>query len=175
MDEDTCMVDVSKFFLSFTQSESCGKCPPCRIGTSQMLEILEKITSGKGQHGDIERLEELGNKIVKGSLCGLGNSAPNPVLTTLRYFREEYEEHIYNTYCRAKVCSGLGVFSIDYDECFLCGLCKEACAFGAVRETRKRFYIDKDYCEKCLACYTACPINAVKIGKERHSVKQDVS
>lgn len=174
MDEDTCMVDISKFFLSFTQSESCGKCPPCRIGTSQMLEILERITSGSGQHGDIERLEDLGKKIVKGSLCGLGNSAPNPVLTTIRYFREEYEEHIYNRYCRAKACKGLGVFSIDYDECFLCGLCKDACSFGAVRETRKRFFIDNDYCEKCLACYTACPIDAVKIGKEKHPVKQDV-
>jgi len=174
MDEDTCMVDISKFFLSFTQSESCGKCPPCRIGTSQMLEILERITSGRGEHGDIERLEDLAKKIVKGSLCGLGNSAPNPVLTTIKYFREEYEEHIYNKYCRAKACSGLGVFSIDYDECFLCGLCKEACAFGAVRETRKRFFIDNDYCEKCLACYTACPINAVKIGKEKDPAKQDV-
>lgn len=167
MDEDTCMIDISKFFLSFTQSESCGKCPPCRIGTYQMLQILEKITSGQGEHGDIEKLEELGEKIVKGSLCGLGNSAPNPVLTTIKYFREEYEEHIYDKYCRAKACSGLGMFRIDHDECFLCGLCKEACAFGAVRETRKKFFIDEDYCTKCKACYTACPINAVKIEKPK--------
>jgi len=167
LDEDTCMVDVAKFFLSFTQSESCGKCPPCRIGTYQMLEILKRITSGRGVHGDIERLEELGRKIVKGSLCGLGNSAPNPVLTTIKYFREEYEEHIYNKFCRAKQCSGLGLYSIDHDECFLCGLCKKACAFGAVKELRNRYFIDQDYCQKCKACYTACPIGAVKIEKQK--------
>ncbi len=167
MDEDTCMVDISKFFLSFTQSESCGKCPPCRIGTSQMLEILEKITAGNGEHGDIERLEDLGKKIVKGSLCGLGNSAPNPVLTTIKYFREEYEEHIYDKYCRANACNGLGVYSIDNEECFLCGLCKEACAFGAVKELKRTFYIDQDYCTKCNACFTACPISAVKVGKQK--------
>ncbi|RJQ45481.1 MAG: NADH-quinone oxidoreductase subunit NuoF [Nitrospiraceae bacterium] len=167
MDEETCMVDVAKFFLSFTQSESCGKCPPCRIGTYQMLEILKKITTGKGEQGDIERLEELGKRIVKGSLCGLGNSAPNPVLTTIKYFREEYEEHINDKYCRSKVCSGLGMYTIDHDECFLCGLCKQACAFNAVKETRKKFYIDQDYCTKCKACFTACPIGAVKISKQK--------
>jgi len=165
MDEDTCMVDVARFFLSFTQSESCGKCPPCRIGTYQMLEILNRITSGRGEHGDIERLEDLGRKIIKGSLCGLGNSAPNPVLTTIKYFREEYEEHIYDKYCRAKVCSGLGLFRIEHEECFLCGLCKQACAFGAVKETRHSFFIDQDYCTKCKACYLACPIGAVKVEK----------
>ncbi|UCD35720.1 MAG: 4Fe-4S binding protein, partial [Nitrospiraceae bacterium] len=167
MDEDTCMVDVAKFFLSFTQSESCGKCPPCRIGTYQMLQILERITSGKGQDGDIERLEDLGNRIVAGSLCGLGNSAPNPVLTTIRYFREEYEEHIHDRYCRAKACSGLGLFRIDNENCILCGLCKQACAFGAVRELRKKFFIDQDYCTKCKACYTVCPTDAVKIEKHK--------
>ncbi|MBI4844148.1 MAG: NADH-quinone oxidoreductase subunit NuoF [Nitrospirae bacterium] len=167
LDEDTCMVDVAKFFLSFTQSESCGKCPPCRIGTYHMLEILKKITSGKGEESDIERLETLGKQIIKGSLCGLGNSAPNPVLTTLKYFREEYEEHIHDKYCRAKVCSGLGTYTINHEECFLCGLCKEACAFGAVKELRNRYYIDQDYCTKCKACYTACPIKAVKIEKQK--------
>jgi len=171
MDEDNCMVDVAKFFLSFTQSESCGKCPPCRIGTYQMLEILKKITSGKGEEGDIERLEELGKRIVKGSLCGLGTSAPNPVLTTIRYFREEYEEHIRDKFCRAKACSGLGMYRIEHEECFLCGLCKEACAFGAVKELRKKFYIDQDYCTKCKACYTACPIGAVKIEKQKRQKK----
>ncbi len=171
MDEDNCMVDVAKFFLSFTQSESCGKCPPCRIGTYQMLEILKKITSGKGEEGDIERLEELGKRIVKGSLCGLGTSAPNPVLTTIRYFREEYEEHIRDKFCRAKACSGLGMYRIENEECFLCGLCKEACAFGAVKELRKKFYIDQDYCTKCKACYTACPIGAVKIEKQKRQKK----
>lgn len=167
MDEDTCMVDVAKFFLSFTQSESCGKCPPCRIGTSAMLDILEKITTGQGQHGDIEKLEELGRNIIAGALCGLGNSAPNPVLTTIKYFREEYEEHIYDKYCRAKACSGLGKFRIEHEECILCGLCVEACAFDAVRETRKSFYVDQDYCQKCKACYTVCPTQAVKVEKHK--------
>jgi NADH-quinone oxidoreductase subunit F/NADP-reducing hydrogenase subunit HndC len=171
MDEETCMVDVAKFFLSFTQSESCGKCPPCRIGTYQMLQVLEKITSGNGEHGDIEKLEELGKKIVKGSLCGLGNSAPNPVLTTIKYFREEYEEHIYDKYCRAKACSGLGLFRIDNENCILCGLCKQACAFGAVRETRNNFFIDQDYCTKCKACYAVCPTEAVKVEKHRRQKK----
>lgn len=171
MDEETCMVDVAKFFLSFTQSESCGKCPPCRIGTYQMLQILERITTGQGQDGDIERLEELGNNIVAGSLCGLGNSAPNPVLTTIKYFREEYEEHIYNKYCRAKACSGLGLFRIDDENCILCGLCKEACAFGAVRETKNTFFVDQDYCTKCKACYSVCPTEAVKVEKHRRQKK----
>ncbi len=168
MDEDNCIVEVAKFFLSFTQSESCGKCPPCRIGTYQMFEILKRITSGEGREGDIERLEELGKKVVAGSLCGLGSSAPNPVLTTIKYFREEYEEHIRNKYCRAKVCSGLGMFRIENEECFLCGLCKQACAFGAVKELRNKFFIDQDYCTKCKACYLACPIDAVKVEKQKH-------
>ncbi len=167
MDEDTCMVDVAKFFLSFTQSESCGKCPPCRIGTFQMLVILKRITSGQGREGDIELLNDLGRKVVEGSLCGLGSSAPNPVLTTIKYFRDEYEEHIKDKYCRAKVCSGLGVFTIEHSECFLCGLCKQACAFNAVKETSRSFFIDEDYCTKCKACYIACPIGAVKIEKQR--------
>ena len=175
MDEDNCMVDVAKYFLSFCQSESCGKCPPCRVGTYQMLQILERITSGKGEAGDIERLEEIGNLIKEGALCGLGNSAPNPVLTTIRYFREEYEEHIHDKYCSAKVCSGLGVYRIDHDECFLCGLCKEACAFDAVKDNRDSFFIDQDYCTKCKACFNACPIGAVKIDKQkRRTVKQEV-
>ncbi|MBM4145701.1 MAG: CBS domain-containing protein [Nitrospira sp.] len=162
MDEDNCMVDIAKFFLSFTQAESCGKCPPCRIGTYRMLQILEKITSGNGEEGDIERLERLGKLVQTGSLCGLGQSAPNPVLTTIKYFREEYEEHIYDKYCRAKVCN-LGIFIINHEECILCGLCKQACAFDAVKETRRSFFIDRDYCTHCKACYNVCPVNAVKI------------
>jgi len=173
MDEETCMVDVAKFFLSFCQSESCGKCPPCRIGTAAMLDILEKITSGKGEHGDIEKLEELGENIIAGALCGLGNSAPNPVLTTIKYFREEYEEHIYDKFCRAKACSGLGKFRIENPECILCGLCVKACAFGAIRETRKSFYIDQDYCTRCKACVSVCPTEAVKVEKhKRQEVKK---
>ncbi len=175
MDEDNCMVDVAKYFLSFCQSESCGKCPPCRIGTYQMLQILERITSGKGESGDIERLEEIGKNIKDGALCGLGNSAPNPVLTTIKYFRQEYEEHIHDKYCRSKACSGLGVYRIDHDECFLCGLCQEACAFDAVKDTRDSYFIDQDYCTKCKACFSACPIGAVKIEKQkRRTVPQEV-
>jgi len=167
MDEDNCMVDIAKFFLSFTQAESCGKCPPCRVGTYQMLQILEKITSGNGEVGDIERLERLGKLVKAGSLCGLGQSAPNPVLTTIKYFRDEYEEHVRDRYCRAKVCN-LGTFIIEQEECILCGLCKQACAFGAVKEMRRSFFVDQDRCKKCKACYLACPVGAVKIKKERH-------
>ena len=175
MDEDNCMVDVAKYFLSFCQSESCGKCPPCRIGTYQMLQILERITSGKGQDGDIEELEKIGKLIKAGALCGLGNSAPNPVLTTIKYFRKEYEEHIHDKYCSAKACSGLGVFRIEHEECFLCGLCKEACAFDAVKSTKDSFFIDQDYCTKCKACYNACPIGAVKVEKQKkRDAKQEV-
>jgi NADH:ubiquinone oxidoreductase subunit F (NADH-binding)/CBS domain-containing protein/(2Fe-2S) ferredoxin/Pyruvate/2-oxoacid:ferredoxin oxidoreductase delta subunit len=174
MDEDNCMVDIAKFFLSFTQAESCGKCPPCRIGTYQMLQLLEKITSGNGEEGDIEKLERLGKAVKAGSLCGLGQSAPNPVLTTIKYFRDEYEEHIRDKYCRAKVCSGLGMFMIEQSECILCGLCKQACAFDAVKETRRSFFIDQDYCTKCKSCYLACPAGAVKIKKQRHVKLEDV-
>jgi NADH-quinone oxidoreductase subunit F/NADP-reducing hydrogenase subunit HndC len=168
MDEDTCMVDVAKYFLSFTQAESCGKCPPCRLGTYQMLQILERITDGEGQPGDIERLIKYGKLTQEGSLCGLGQSAPNPVLSTIKYFREEYEEHIYDKYCRANVCKNMGVFTIDLTQCIRCGLCKEACAFDAVKETRDAFIIDREYCTKCKACYMVCPVDAVKIWKERH-------
>jgi ferredoxin len=164
LDEENCMVNIAKFFLSFTYKESCGKCPPCRVGTYQMLEILEKITSGRGEEGDIEKLEKIGNLVKSTSLCGLGQTAPNPVLSTIKYFREEYEEHIKDNYCSANVCKGLGVYRIDGSECFACGLCKKACAFDAVQETKEGFYIDRDYCTKCKACYTVCPIGAVKIG-----------
>ncbi len=166
MDEDNCMVDIAKYFLSFCQEESCGKCPPCRIGTYQMLQILDKITSGNGEVGDIEKLERLGKLVIEGSLCGLGKTSPNPVLTTIRYFRNEYEEHIHDKYCRANVCK-LGIFKIEQRECILCGLCKQVCAFDAVKETRRSFFIDKDYCTKCKSCFSVCPVNAVKIIKER--------
>jgi NADH-quinone oxidoreductase subunit F/NADP-reducing hydrogenase subunit HndC len=170
LDEETCMVDVAKYFLSFTQSESCGKCPPCRVGTYQMLKILERITSGKGEHGDIQRLIDLGKLIQKGSLCGLGQSAPNPVLSTIKYFRHEYEEHIYDNYCRSNVCSNTGVFLIHQPDCIRCGLCKQACAFDAVKETKDMYMIDREYCTKCKACYNVCPVGAVKI-KKRSIVK----
>ena len=171
MDEDDCMVDVAKYFLSFTKSESCGKCPPCRIGTWQMYELLDKITSGGGEEGDIERLEKMGRLVVAGSLCGLGNSAPNPVLSTIKYFREEYEEHVRDKFCRAKRCQGLGMFRIRPEHCILCGLCKTACAFDAVVELRDRFYIDQDYCTKCKACYGVCPTQAIVVEKGGAHVK----
>ncbi len=174
MDESTCMVDVAKFFLSFTQSESCGKCPPCRIGTYQMLQILERITDGQGEPGDIGKLVELGQYIQEGSLCGLGQSAPNPVLSTIKYFREEYEEHVYEDYCRANVCSGTGAFVIDQPNCIRCGLCKQACAFNAVNETRNRYIIDRSACTQCKACYSACPVDAVLIKKPRHVTLEEI-
>ena len=131
-----------------------------------MLKVLEKITSGNGEPGDIELLENMGRNIREGSLCGLGQGAPNPIISTIKHFREEYEEHIHDKYCRAKVCSGLGVFRIEHSECFLCGLCEKACAYDAVKVTRDSYFIDQDYCTKCKACYIACPINAVKIEKQ---------
>lgn len=175
LDEDNCMVDVAKFFLSFTQSESCGKCPPCRIGTYHMLQLLEKITKGEGQPGDMEKLYKLGQQIKESALCGLGNTAPNPVLTTIMYFREEYEEHINDKFCRAGVCTGLGKYVIDNEQCFLCGLCREACAYDAVKETRDKFFIDQDYCVKCKACITACPIGAVKVYKQTSTLESQTT
>ncbi|MDI6891028.1 MAG: NADH-ubiquinone oxidoreductase-F iron-sulfur binding region domain-containing protein [Thermodesulfovibrionales bacterium] len=164
LDEDNCMVDVAKFFLSFCQAESCGKCPPCRIGTYQMLQILEKITSGYGDEGDIERLERLGRLVKEGSLCGLGQSAPNPVLTTIKYFRSEYEGHIHDKYCRAEVCAGLGFLSIDTEICYQCKHCMDACPYEAIKEAEGGgFFIDQMLCKKCKACYIVCPLGAIEI------------
>jgi NADH-quinone oxidoreductase subunit F/NADP-reducing hydrogenase subunit HndC len=164
MDEDNCIVDVAKFFLSFTQSESCGKCTPCRIGTYQMLQILEKITSGNGEPGDIEKLERLGRLVKAGSLCGLGQTAPNPVLTTIKYFRNEYEEHIHDKYCRAEVCAGLGFLSINTDICYQCKRCMDTCPFEAIKETQDGlFYIDQVYCQRCKACYYVCPLGSIEL------------
>jgi CBS domain-containing protein/NAD-dependent dihydropyrimidine dehydrogenase PreA subunit len=168
MDEDTCMVDVARYFLSFTQAESCGKCPPCRIGTFQMLQILEKISTGKGEPGDIRRLVELARFVQDGSLCGLGQSAPNPVLSAIKYFRDEFREHVYDKFCRANVCSGTGVFAIDYNRCFRCGFCEDVCAVGAVKVTKNGYFIEQEECTKCKACYHVCPVGAVKIWKKRH-------
>ena len=167
LDEDDCMVDMAKFFLAFIKNESCGKCPPCRIGSWRMYELLDKISSGKGEEGDIERLEKMGKLIMEGALCGLGSGAPVPILSTIRYFRDEYEEHIRDRYCRAKRCRGLGRFQIDASQCIQCGLCKQACAFDAVVELRDQYFIDQDYCTKCKACHSACPTEAIAILKER--------
>ena len=138
MDEDNCMVDIAKFFLEFTVDESCGKCSPCRIGTKRMMEILEKITSGKGTLEDIDKLEELAYYIKQNSLCGLGQTAPNPVLATLKFFREEYIAHVVDKKCPAGVCKALLNYYIDADKCIGCGVCTTKCAFDAIHLTRER-------------------------------------
>ena len=162
MDEDNCMVDIARFFLDFTVDESCGKCPPCRIGTRRMLEILERITEGKGEDGDIEKLETLAKNIKASALCGLGQTAPNPVLSTLRYFRDEYEAHIYEKRCPAGHCKKLLKYTIDPALCKGCSLCSKVCPVGAISgEIRKPFVIDSSKCIKCGACMEKCRFNAI--------------
>ena len=160
MDEDTCMVDVAKFFLNFTQSESCGKCTPCREGTKRMLEVLTRITEGQGREGDIELLEELARNIKETALCGLGQTAPNPVLSTLKYFRHEYEAHIKEKRCPAGACEKLANYEIT-DACKGCGLCARQCPVNAISgEVKKKHVIDVTKCIKCGACMAACPFKA---------------
>ena len=162
MDETTCMVDMAKFFLSFTKNESCGKCTPCRIGTKRMLEILTRITEGKGKKGDIDLLMELGNDIKLSSLCGLGMSAPNPVLSTIKFFRDEYESHIKEGICPAGVCKALRRYTVNAEICKMCGKCFKVCPSGAITwEKKKPAVIDKEKCIKCGACYDACPFNSI--------------
>jgi len=162
MDEDNCMVDVARFFLEFTQDESCGKCVPCREGTKRMLEILERITNGEGVAGDIELLEELAEVISRTSLCGLGQTAPNPVLATLKFFRDEYEAHIYEKRCPAGVCQALLSYAIVAEKCKGCGLCKKVCPVDAISgDLRQPHTIDKDKCIKCGACVAKCPFKAI--------------
>ncbi|HHW56925.1 MAG TPA: NADH-quinone oxidoreductase subunit NuoF [Clostridia bacterium] len=162
MDEDTCMVNMAKFFLEFTVDESCGKCAPCRIGTKRMLEILDKITSGKGEEGDIEKLEKLAKTIKATALCGLGQTAPNPVLSTIRYFRDEYEAHIKEKRCPAGVCQALLRFYIDPEKCKACGICAKNCPVNAISGKPKTPYvIDQDICIKCGTCIEKCPFGAI--------------
>jgi NADH:ubiquinone oxidoreductase subunit F (NADH-binding)/(2Fe-2S) ferredoxin/NAD-dependent dihydropyrimidine dehydrogenase PreA subunit len=163
MDEDTCMVDIAKFFLEFTVEESCGKCAPCRIGTKRMLEILDRITAGKGVPSDIDDLERLAVAIKAGSLCGLGQTAPNPVLSTLRYFRNEYDQHVIDKKCGCGVCKALTNFYVIPEKCKKCGLCSKKCPVGCISgEVGKTSYlIDSEKCIKCGACEDACKFSAI--------------
>ncbi len=162
MDEDNCMVDIAKFFLDFTVDESCGKCSPCRIGTKRMMELLEKITSGKGTLEDIDKLEELAYYIKQNSLCGLGQTAPNPVLATLKFFREEYIAHVVDKKCPAGVCKALLNYVIDPDKCRGCTMCAKVCPAGAISGTVKNPHtIDTSLCLKCGACMEKCKFNAI--------------
>ena len=165
MDEDTCMVDIAKFFLEFTVDESCGKCTPCRVGTKRLLELLEKITEGKGTMRDLERIEELAQFIKDNSLCGLGQTAPNPVLSTLHYFRDEYLAHIQDKYCPAGVCKALLIYKIDEAKCRGCTLCARNCPAGAINgSVRTPHNIDPLKCIKCGACIDSCRFGAISKG-----------
>lgn len=167
MDEDTCMVDVARFFLEFTVEESCGKCPPCRIGTKRMLDILERICNNEGRSDDIEMLERLAKTIKAASLCGLGQTAPNPVLSTLRYFRDEYDAHIIDRKCPAGVCTAFLQFVINEDKCRKCGLCARSCPTRAIiGKPKQTHHIDIEACVKCGLCMTKCPAKAIE---KRHN------
>jgi NADH:ubiquinone oxidoreductase subunit F (NADH-binding)/(2Fe-2S) ferredoxin len=164
MDEETCMVDMARFFMEFAQEESCGKCVPCRVGTRKMLEILENICAGKGQPGDIETLETLGQYVKSGSLCGLGQGAPNPVLSMIEHFRDEYEAHIYDKTCSAKVCRALITYSIDPDTCIGCTRCARNCPVNAITGApRQAHVIDPEICIRCGICEQVCPVDAVSV------------
>ena len=163
LDESNCMVNMAKYFIQFTQSESCGKCVPCRVGTKRLLEILDRITRGKGKENDIELLEKLSNGIKSTSLCGLGQTAPNPVLSTLRYFREEYKAHIQDRKCPAKVCKELLTYFIKEEACKGCGACLKACPAGAISgEKKKPHTVNPDICIRCGACFDVCKFKSVE-------------
>jgi NAD-dependent dihydropyrimidine dehydrogenase PreA subunit len=162
--EDDCMVNVAKYFLQFTQAESCGKCVPCRIGTKRLLETLDRITKGKADESDLAKLEKLSKDVKSASLCGLGQTAPNPILSTLKYFRHEYQAHLEGS-CPAKVCKDLLTYTVIEEFCKGCGACLRACPAGAITgEKKKPHTIDPEVCIKCGACFDVCKFKAV--GKE---------
>jgi NADH-quinone oxidoreductase subunit F len=164
MDEKTCMVEVARYFVSFTQEESCGKCNPCREGTWHMMNILERIVQGKGQEEDLELLEKLGRLVKETALCGLGNTAPNPVLTTIRYFRDEYLAHIRDKRCPAGVCKALIHYSILPDKCTGCMACAKSCPVSCIPGDRKKLHvIDQERCIRCGLCYSVCNYDAGRV------------
>jgi NADH:ubiquinone oxidoreductase subunit F (NADH-binding)/NAD-dependent dihydropyrimidine dehydrogenase PreA subunit/(2Fe-2S) ferredoxin len=164
MDEDTCMVDIARFFIEFAQEESCGKCVPCRVGTRRMLDILNNICEGRGKPGDIELLETLGKSTSQGALCGLGKGAPNPVLSTIEHFRHEYEAHIYEKKCPAKVCRALIEYKVDPDLCIGCTRCARNCPVSAIAgKPKEKHVIDPDICVRCGICKQVCPVSAISV------------
>ena len=176
MDEDTCMVDIALYFLRFTQEESCGKCVPCRIGTRQMAQVLARITAGEGTEEDLTKLEELAVTVKRGSLCGLGQTAPNPVLSTLRYFRNEYLAHIVDKTCPARVCKNLIAYYIEPEKCVGCLLCLKNCPVNAISGERKKVHtIDQALCIKCGACFNVCPAKVQAVAKYTGDEKRALS
>jgi Na+-translocating ferredoxin:NAD+ oxidoreductase RNF subunit RnfB len=164
MDETSCMVDIARFFMDFTQAESCGKCTPCRVGTRRLLEMLQKICDGFGEDGDIEKLESLCEEITLGSLCGLGQGAPNPVVSTLKHFRDEYEAHIYEKRCPAKVCRPLIRFDIISPACTGCTVCARNCPVEAISGERRQLHIiDQETCIRCGICVQVCNFDAIEV------------
>jgi NADH-quinone oxidoreductase subunit F len=162
LDDTSCMVEIARFFLDFTQNESCGKCTFCRLGTRRMLEILTRITLGEGEPADLERLKRLGESIRESSLCGLGQTAPNPALTTIRYYRDEYDAHIKDKRCPASSCTALVDFCIDPDKCTGCTVCAKKCPVDAISgEPKQPHVIDNETCVKCGRCLTSCKFDAV--------------
>jgi NADH-quinone oxidoreductase subunit F len=158
MDENTCAVDIARYFVNFTQTESCGKCTPCRMGTKEMLDTLTRITKGKGSDGDMQLLESLGKQVRDTALCGLGRTCPNPVLTTINYFRDEYEAHIKEKRCPALVCDDLCSYYILSDKCQGCLICHRSCPVEAIKGGKRMVHIiDQSKCTKCGMCFSSCP------------------